>query len=252
VNKLIEYLGWATAGVILLLGLPIQLLLWVVTRPFDRTVVVPGKFLRFVGLMLGRTYPPWNFRLQGTWPEGGGPYVVVANHQSLLDIVLLCRMPHEMKWVIKEELFKIPWIGQMLRLTGDIAVKRGDSESGGEAVSRAKAYLQRGMSVMIFPEGTRSKDARLLAFKKGAFRLAIDAGVPVLPVVVSGTAAGFPKGGAMVAACDALATILAPVSTDGLTQADAGALRDRVRAAFVATLPPAAVAPVPVEAPETA
>ena len=251
-NKVIEYLGWAKAALILLVGLPVQLLLWVVTRPFDRNLVVTGRFLRFVGLLLGHTYPPWRFRLEGTWPEGGGPYVVVANHQSLLDIVLLCRMPHEMKWVVKEELFRIPWVGWMLRLTGDMAVKRGDTESGGEAVAKAKAYLKRGMSVMIFPEGTRSRDARLLPFKKGAFRLAIETGVPVLPVVLSGTAEGFQKGGTAVGPCDAVARLLPSVPTRGLTQADAGALRDRVRAAFVAALPPDAVAPAPVESPEEA
>jgi 1-acyl-sn-glycerol-3-phosphate acyltransferase len=247
-----EYLGWASAAVILLVGLPVQLVLWVLTRPFDRNVTVPGRFLRFIGVMLGKTYRPWKFRLEGSWPARGGPFVVVANHQSLLDIVLLSRVPREMKWVGKEELFKIPWIGWMLRLTGDIAVRRGDSESGGEAVAKAKAYLKRGMSVMIFPEGTRSRDARLLPFKKGAFRLAIDAGVPVLPVVVSGTAAGFQKGAAVVGPCDAVAHVLAPIPTVGLTQADAGALRDRVRAAFVATLPPEAVGPAPVETAELA
>jgi 1-acyl-sn-glycerol-3-phosphate acyltransferase len=247
VKKLIEYVGWTAAGLILLVGLPIQLLLWVVTRPFDRNVVAPGKFLRFVGLLLSRTYPPWRFRLEGAWPAEPGPFVVVANHQSMLDIVLLCRLPHEMKWMIKEELFRIPWIGWMLRLTGDIAVRRGDPESGGEAVARAKAYLQRGMNVMIFPEGTRSRDARLLPFKKGAFRLAIETGVPVLPVVVSGTAAGFQKGGTAVGPCDAVARILPPVPTRGRTQADAGALRDQVRAAFVAALPPQLVAPAPAE-----
>jgi len=252
VNKLIEYLGWTAAGVILLVGLPIQLLLWVVTRPFDRNLVVPGKFLRFIGVLLGHTYRPWNFRVEGAWPAQGGPFVVVANHQSLLDIVLLSRLPREMKWVGKEELFKIPWIGWMLRLTGDIAVRRGDSESGGEAVAKAKAYLERGMSVMIFPEGTRSRDARLLPFKKGAFRLAIENGVPVLPVVLSGTAEGFQKGGTAVGPCHALARLLPPMPTSGLTQADAGALRDRVRAAFVAALPPGAVAPAPAEPPEEA
>lgn len=246
-NKFIEYLGWMAAGVIILVGLPIQFALWLVTRPFDRNLVVPGKFLRFVGFLLGHTYPPWKFRLEGAWPAEPGPFVVVANHQSLLDIVLLCRVPHEMKWVIKEELFKIPWIGLMLRLTGDIKVRRGDPESGGEAVGRAKAYLQRGMNVMIFPEGTRSRDARLLPFKKGAFRLAIDAGASVLPVVVSGTAAGFQKGGTTVGPCDAVARLLPPISTKGMTVADAGALRDRVRAAFVATLPAALVAPAPAE-----
>jgi 1-acyl-sn-glycerol-3-phosphate acyltransferase len=250
VNKLIEYVGWVVAGLILLVGLPIQALLWVVTRPFDRNLVVPGKFLRFIGVLLGRCYPPWKFRVEGSWPAEGGPFVVVANHQSLLDIVLLARLPHEMKWVIKEELVKIPWIGQMLRLTGDIAVRRGDPESGGEAVTKAEAYLKRGMNVMIFPEGTRSRDARLLPFKKGAFRLAIDAGAAVLPVVVTGTAAGFQKGGTTVGPCDAVARLLPPVPTRGLTPADVGALRDRVRAAYVATLPPELVAPAPAEAPE--
>jgi 1-acyl-sn-glycerol-3-phosphate acyltransferase len=252
VKKLIEILGWIAAAVIVLVGLPIQLVLWLVTRPFDRNLVVSGQFLRFVGILLGNTYRPWKFRVEGAWPAEGGPFVVVANHQSLLDIVLLSRMPREMKWVGKEELFKIPWIGWMLRLTGDIAVRRGDSESGGEAVAKAKAYLQRGMNVMIFPEGTRSRDARLLPFKKGAFRLAIEVGVPVLPVVLSGTAEGFQKGGTTVGPCDAVARILPPVPTRGLTQADAGALRDRVRAAFVATLPKDQVASAPVESPEEA
>jgi 1-acyl-sn-glycerol-3-phosphate acyltransferase len=107
------------------------------------------------------------------------------------------------------------------------------------------------MSVIIFPEGTRSKDARLLPFKKGAFRLAIDAGVPVLPVAISGTAAGFTKGGTAVGPCDAVARILAPIPTAGLTQNDAGGLRDRVRAAFVAVLPPEMTAPLGAVAPGT-
>jgi 1-acyl-sn-glycerol-3-phosphate acyltransferase len=252
VKRLVEYLGWVAAAVIVLVGLPIQVVLWLVTRPFDRNLVVPGRFLRFVGVLLGNTYRPWKFRVEGAWPAQGGPFVVVANHQSLLDIVLLSRMPREMKWVGKEELFKIPWIGWMLRLTGDIAVRRGDSESGGEAVAKARAYLERGMSVMIFPEGTRSRDARLLPFKKGAFRLAIETGVAVLPVVLSGTAEGFQKGGTTVGPCDAVARILAPFPTRGLTQADAGALRDRVRAAFVSTLPPDQVGPALVESPEVA
>jgi 1-acyl-sn-glycerol-3-phosphate acyltransferase len=252
VKKLIEILGWIAAAVIVLVGLPIQLVLWLVTRPFDRNLVASGQFLRFVGVLLGNTYRPWKFRVEGAWPAEGGPFVVVANHQSLLDIVLLSRMPREMKWVGKEELFKIPWIGWMLRLTGDIAVRRGDSESGGEAVAKARAYLQRGMNVMIFPEGTRSRDARLLPFKKGAFRLAIEVGVPVLPVVLSGTAEGFQKGGTTVGPCDAVARILPPVPTRGLSQADAAALRDRVRAAFVAALPKDQVVPAPVESPEEA
>ena len=242
-DALAKTVGWTVAALLVLLGLPLQLLLWLVSRPFDPNLVLPGQFLRGVGVNFGRCYPGWRFRVEGTWPAGPGPYVVVANHQSLLDIVLLSRMPREMKWVGKEELFRIPWIGWMLRLTGDIAVKRGDPESGGEAIGKAKAYLARGMSVMIFPEGTRSRDARLLPFKSGAFRLAIEAGVPVLPVALSGTAAGLQKGGLAVAPCDAVATILPPFSTVGLTQGDAVALRERVRAAMAATMPPELVGP---------
>jgi 1-acyl-sn-glycerol-3-phosphate acyltransferase len=228
--------GGLAALVILVVALPLQALLWLVSRPFDRNRAVPGRFLRFVGVALGACYPPWRFRVEGGWPAGG-PFVVVSNHQSMLDIVLLSRVPHEMKWVAKEVLWKVPWVGWLLRLSGDIPVRRGDRESGGEAVERARAYLASGMSVMLFPEGTRSRDGRLLPFKSGAFRLAVDAGVPVLPIVVSGTGAGLAKGGAAVRPCDAVARLLPPVATAGLGAADVPRLRDRVRQAMAAALP---------------
>ena len=248
-DRLVILLGWTAAALLIIVALPVQALLWLLCSPFDRNRVVTGQFLRKVGLLLGRCYPGWTFRLQGRWPDGLGPVIVVANHQSLLDIVLLCRMPHEMKWVMKEELFRIPWIGWLLRMTGDMAVRRGDAESGGEAIARAKAYLARGQSVIIFPEGTRSRDARLLPFKSGAFRLAIEAGVPVLPVAIWGTSAGLPKGGRAVAPCDAVGTFLPPFTTRDLTQSDAASLRDRVRAAMAAALPPEATAPRPAPPP---
>ena len=133
----------------------------------------------------------------------------------MLDILMLSRLPREMKWVAKEALFKVPWVGWMLRMAGDIPIRRGDPESGGEALARAKAYLARGMSVMIFPEGTRSAKGTLLPFKSGAFRLALEAGVPVLPVAVHGTARGMPKGGPWVRPCRAFARILEPIEVAG-------------------------------------
>jgi 1-acyl-sn-glycerol-3-phosphate acyltransferase len=236
VYVLIAIIGYPIAISLIALGLPIQALLLALTLPFDRNRVVAGRFLRFVGEGISRCFPPWHLDIQGRWPAGG-PYVVVANHQSILDILMLARLPREMKWVAKESLFKIPWAGWMLRMAGDIAIRRGDAESGGEALARAKVYLSRGMNVMIFPEGTRSAKGTLLPFKSGAFRLAIETGLPILPIAVHGTAQGMPKGGPWVRPCQAFARILAPVPTTGLTLDDAGKLKEQVRRMIAAELP---------------
>jgi 1-acyl-sn-glycerol-3-phosphate acyltransferase len=241
VYVLIAIIGYPIAIALIAVGLPIQALLLALTFPFDRNRVVAGRFLRLVGVGTSRCFPPWHLDIQGRWPEGG-PYVVVANHQSILDILMLARLPREMKWVAKESLFKIPWVGWMLRMAGDIAIRRGDAESGGEALARAKAYLSRGMSVMIFPEGTRSAKGTLLPFKSGAFRLAIETGVPVLPIAVHGTAHGMPKGGPWVRPCQAFARILPPVSTAGRALDDAGKLKEEVRRMIAAELPAEVVA----------
>jgi 1-acyl-sn-glycerol-3-phosphate acyltransferase len=236
VHQLIAAVGYALALLVLLAALPIQLLLFVVTRPFDPNRAVAGRFLRLVGVALSLTFPPWRLRVEGRWPAGRGPFVVVANHQSILDILLLCRLPREMKWVAKESLWGVPWAGWMLRLSGDIPVLRGDHESGGEALAKARAYLDRGMSVMVFPEGTRSTTGDLLPFKAGAFRLALEAGVPVLPIAVSGTGAGLPKGGPWVRPCRAIARILEPIATAGRGPEQAARLRDEARARIAAGL----------------
>lgn len=234
-HVLLAILGYPIAISLIAIALPVQALLLLLTLPFDRNRTIPGRFLRFVGVGISLTFPPWRLRVEGRWPEGG-PFVVVANHQSILDILLLSRLPREMKWVAKEELFRVPWAGWMLRMAGDIPIRRGDAESGGEAIARARGYLARGMSVMIFPEGTRSAKGALLPFKSGAFRLALEAGVPVLPVAVNGTARGMPKGGPWVNPCRAVARILEPLDVAGLGPEDWSRLRDLARSRIDAAL----------------
>ena len=234
---LLAIIGYPLAFSLILLGLPIQAFLLLVTYPFDWNRAVAGRFLRFVGVGISLTFPPWRLRVEGRWPARRGPFVVVANHQSMLDILMLSRLPREMKWVAKEALFRTPWVGWMLRMAGDIPIRRGDPESGGEALARARTYLERGMSVMIFPEGTRSAKGTLLPFKSGAFRLALEAGVPVLPIAVHGTARGMPKGGPWVRPCRAFARILEPIEVAGRGVDETALLKEEVRQRIAAELP---------------
>ncbi|HTP25025.1 MAG TPA: lysophospholipid acyltransferase family protein [Anaeromyxobacteraceae bacterium] len=210
---------------------PLTLLVLLVTRPFDPNRSIAGQFYRILPALWSRSFPFWRIRIEGRWPSGRGPYVVVANHQSFLDIFVLCNinMRHEWKWVAKRELFRIPMFGWGLSLAGDISLDRGDAASAIAAIDKARRYLKSGMSVMIFPEGTRSKDGKLLPFKTGAFKLAIETGVPVLPIAVSGSAHGMPRGGPWVRPTRITVQILEPVPTAGLGRRGVRTLSDTVR-----------------------
>jgi len=210
------------------LWLPLLAVLVVVTWPFDRNRRIAGRFLRIVGALPTYAYLPWHVRMEGRPPKGRS-YVAVSNHQSFLDIFVLSRLPREMKWMAKQELFRVPWFGWMFSLSGDISVRRGDRESGGEALVRARRYLDTGMPVMIFPEGTRSRDGKMLPFKPGAFRLAIEAQVPILPIAVSGSADGMPKGSPWIRPTLVLVRVLEPVETVGMTGSDVVRLSALVR-----------------------
>ncbi|HEY7726424.1 MAG TPA: lysophospholipid acyltransferase family protein [Anaeromyxobacteraceae bacterium] len=223
------------AGIVL--WLPALVLVRLVTAPFDPNRRAAGRFLRWLAVLATHSFPFWRIRIEGKFPADRRAYVVVSNHQSMLDIFMLSRIPREMKWMAKAELFRIPWVGWMFRIAGDIPVRRGDAASGRRALERAAAYLRSGMHVMLFPEGTRSRDGKLLPFKPGAFKLAISAGAPVLPVALDGAGAGMPKGSPWVRPARAWARILEPVETSGMTEDDVDRLADVVRARIGAELP---------------
>jgi len=234
----------------ILAWLPALAAVWLVTVPFDRNRRVAGRFLRWCAVFATWTFPLWRIRIDGRWPPDRRAYVAVSNHQSMLDIFMLSRIPKEMKWVAKAELFRIPWVGWMFRLSGDIPVWRGNTGSGRDALSRARDYLDHGMSVMLFPEGTRSRDGKLLPFKSGAFKLAIEAGVPVLPIAIHGSADGMPKGSPWVRPARVRARILEPVETAGMGEGDVDRLVQLVRDRIAAELP--ALAGEPAGAPSPA
>ncbi len=123
------------------------------------------------------------------------PYILMCNHQSALDIYsLLSSLPLSFKWIAKRQLFLIPFIGWAMKRAGYISIDRENPREALKAIEDAARKIRDGMNIIIFPEGTRSKDGVLLPFKKGVFSLALRAGVPILPVGIYGTSRLQPKG----------------------------------------------------------
>lgn len=233
-NAVRSALIWAAIALLILLWLPMMAVSWVFDR--DPARYRTGRLFRLLGVAMTRVNPYWNVELEGRYPDDPRlPYVVVSNHQSLGDIPVISRLPWEMKWVAKASLWKLPVVGWMLRQAGDIPVDRGDDASRSRVIERARSVLRRHCSVMFFPEGTRSRDGRVRRFQAGAFRLAIAAGVPVLPIAVDGTMDALPKHGWKFGErITARVAVLDPVPTEGLTAADASELAEAVRQRIVA------------------
>jgi len=126
---------------------------------------------------------------------GPGPYVIISNHQSYLDIpALLVSLPFNYRMVAKKELFRIPVFGWGMKLAGYIEVDRSDTKKAMRGMSEADRQLNEGRSIVMFPEGTRSLDGNLLPMKKGAFVLALKNKTPILPITVHGSFTILPKG----------------------------------------------------------
>jgi 1-acyl-sn-glycerol-3-phosphate acyltransferase len=161
-------------------------------------------------------------------PEGN--VVFVCNHQSNYDVILFfAHVRKHTRWVAKRELFKIPVFGQTMRLAGNIPVDRDGSESDKSRLSEAVIAVRERVSVMFFPEGTRNSDGKLKPFKKGAAVFAIQAGVPIVPMAVSGTRLILPKGSLAIRWGQRAALVLGePIATQGLTLDDRDALTHRL------------------------
>jgi 1-acyl-sn-glycerol-3-phosphate acyltransferase len=175
---------------------PVAVAIWAATLPFDPRLRALHAFTCFWASLYTWANPAWPVRIEGREKiRRDATYVMVANHQSLLDILVLFRLFVHFKWISKVENFRIPLIGWNMRLNRYIQLRRGDRSSVVQMLTRARETLAEGNSVMIFPEGTRSPDGRLRAFKTGAFLLAQTTRLPILPIVIEGTASALPKRG---------------------------------------------------------
>lgn len=214
---------------------PVALGLWAITLPFDRRLAVLHQFTCFWGSLYTFVNPLWPVSVRGREKiDPRETYVMVANHLSLLDILVLFRLFRHFKWVSKVENFKIPCIGWNMRLNRYIPLKRGDRDSIREMMVACEQTLAAGSSIMMFPEGTRSKTGVLQPFKTGAFELALRTGRPLLPIVIEGTSNALPKRGFVLRGRHPIrVTVLDPIPAARFEGLDAKALTEQTRQLYV-------------------
>jgi 1-acyl-sn-glycerol-3-phosphate acyltransferase len=181
-------------------------------------------------------------------------YVIVANHQSLFDIPILYGwLGLDLKWVMKKELRKIPFLGIASERMGHIIIDRSDTQAAVASINAARERLEDGTSIIFFPEGTRSRNGRLGAFKKGAFRLALELQLPILPVTLSGTRDILPPDGVNLLPGHARMIIHAPIPTTGIAIEQLEELMGQTRKVIQSALPapsrPFSAAGAPMETP---
>jgi len=226
----LSLLFWASCVLLVLVWTPLIAFYRLATFRSDPDRYKVGRLFHSIAPAAVRLNPFWIFRVvDDVHPDPRRPYVFVANHSSNADAFLVAMLPWEMKWLSKKSIFDIPLLGWQMRIAGDVEVERGNKESARRALEELRERLDRKLSVVIFPQGTRSPDGTVGAFHEGAFRLAIEAGVDVVPLAVAGTAESLPKGSIAFRQTEASVTVLPPVSTKGLTADDAPLLAEKIR-----------------------
>ncbi len=228
-ERLLNWWAWAETILCVIIATPLVGIVFSATAPFDSGRYAAGRAFRLVGVFATRINGLWHFRTRGRLADPRRPYVVIANHESYADVFLISCFPWEMKWLSKDAMFRIPGMGWMMQMAGDIKLIRGDRDSTLNAMSQCRDRLAKKVSVMIFPEGTRSLTPEMLPFKDGAFRLAIEAGVPIVPIALAGTRNAMAKGTFRFQRARALAEVLEPIETDGMTLGDIGKLKAMAR-----------------------
>jgi len=204
---------------------------------FDPT----GKFLHAYGKLWGRValfFAGVRVEVQGAEKiPRDVPLIFMGNHRSNFDIlVLYAGLPHHFSWIAKEELFRIPLFGYAMKRAGYLPLDRSDGRRALKTMEAAAEKIRGGVSVVIFPEGTRSMDGNLLPFKRGGFLLAARAGVPVVPFTINGSARVNPPKQVKIKPGKITIRFGDPIPTEGATGKRRDELIDRVRAAIEAGL----------------
>jgi 1-acyl-sn-glycerol-3-phosphate acyltransferase len=167
---------------------PLFLITWLLTFLFDRRLYLLSEVALLWGSLYTKLSPWWHVKVIGKEKiMKNGVYVVVANHKSLEDIIVMYRLGKPFRWVSKAEVFRIPVFGWLMHLSGDIKLKRTSKASIKKMLIDGENALNKGCTLLIFPEGTRSKNGPMGNFKEGAFKLAQQSKRSIIPVLIHGT-----------------------------------------------------------------
>ena len=195
-NLILAFSVWAFIAIDTLL----VFILIAFLRPFDWNQRISYRIANLWGISIIRINPLWDLKISGTHHiKDKTGYVLIANHASLADIICLYCLGKNFKWLAKSSLFKIPFFGWTMSLLNYIPLKRGEHGSIRDSFQEAVRWLEKDISVLIFPEGTRSRSGQLAGFKNGAFKLALLTKKPIVPIVIRGTGKTLSKGKAMMA-----------------------------------------------------
>ena len=187
---------WLIGICFVVVTFPLTLIVWFLTLPFDKERLIVHMLLMYESTILSFLIPVWKIHIEGREKAiKGTTYVIISNHQSILDILLMNCLRYRYKWISKIENFNVPVIGWYLKMAKYITVDRGNEDSKTEMLEKSYECLRKGISIMIFPEGTRSVNNEIGFYKRGAFQLALQADVPLLPVLIDGTGGILPKHG---------------------------------------------------------
>jgi 1-acyl-sn-glycerol-3-phosphate acyltransferase len=195
-RRIYSTLFWLFLALSSILLFPVAVLVWLVTLPFDRRKRILHLFTCFWASLYTWFNPVWRVSIVDRQKlRSDRASVMVANHLSLLDILVLFRTFTHFKWVSKVENFRVPFIGWNMTLNRYIKLKRGNRSSVVQMMRECEETLRSGSSIMMFPEGTRSPSGRMRTFKEGAFELALRTKSPIQPIVIQGTSNALPKRG---------------------------------------------------------
>ncbi|MFC1576052.1 lysophospholipid acyltransferase family protein [Candidatus Omnitrophota bacterium] len=223
---------WIVGTILTIILFLVVLFLTIILFPFDKKRKVGHAQCYWWADAVVGLNPLWNIEVKGLENiDHNKTYVAVANHQSLGDIAVLYKTRMQFKWVAKESLFNLPFLGWNLSLIRHIKIERGKFASIKKVYRQAAEWLRQDMSVLFFPEGTRSDTDEMRDFQNGAFKLAIKERRPVLPISVTGTREAIPKGSWIFKTkVFGKLTVLPAIETDTFKPGEFGRLRDAVRA----------------------